>query len=210
VISVAGCTREELVRCVTVLARSEEVKAIEVNLSCPNIAHGGTKYALFSQDPQITEEVIKCIRKETDATLIAKLTPNVTDIAVIARAAENGGADAVSLVNTYLAMAVDAEEMKPLLGNVTGGLSGPAIKPMALRAVWETHKAVSIPVIGIGGIMTGIDVAEFMLCGASAVQVGTANFVDPASPARVLKEFKEYLRRKKIGGLGQIVGKLRT
>jgi len=172
------------------------------------VAHDQTKYKLTAQDPILTEQIIAAVKQQTNIPIIAKLTPNVTDIATIAKAAEAGGADAVSLVNTYIGMAVDAETKKPLLGNVIGGLSGPAIKPLALRAVWEVYKNTSIPIIGIGGIMTGIDVAEFMLCGASAVQVGTANLVDPDTYPKIVQEFKDYLKRHNIKQLDKLIGKI--
>lgn len=209
VVSVAGNSEEEIKKCIQRLDKENFVDAIEVNLSCPNVAHKQTKYRLIAQDPQLTEKMISKIKKATKRPVIAKLTPNVTDIAVIAKAAERAGADAVSLVNTYLAMAVCAKEGKALLGNIVGGLSGPAIKPMALRAVWETYASIKIPIIGMGGIVSGTDVAEFMLCGAKAVQIGTTNFIDPASGRRVLKEFKEYLKGKNIRKARTLVGKLK-
>lgn len=209
VVSVAGATKAEFEECVLELSKRYKPDAIELNLSCPNVAHKGGKHALFSQDENITREIISAIRKKTKTTLIAKLTPNVTDISAIAKAAEDGGADAVSLVNTYLGMAVDAETMKPRLGNVIGGLSGPAIKPLALKAVWDSYRKIKIPIVGIGGIMTGEDVAEFMLCGAAAVQLGTVNFVDPEAPARVLAELAGYLKRKKITKASELVGRLK-
>ncbi len=208
--SVAGEIEEEFVRCTQELTGMECPDAIELNLSCPNVAHKGGENRLFAQDPAVTERIVSAVRRKTTSTLIVKLTPNVTDISETAKAARAGGADAVSLVNTYLGMAVDAEAMKPCLGNVTGGVSGPAIKPMALKAVWDVYNNVDIPVIGIGGIMTGRDAAEFMLCGASAVQVGTVNLVEPTAHERILKEFVAYLRRKKIKRAGALVGKLKT
>jgi dihydroorotate dehydrogenase (NAD+) catalytic subunit len=210
IVSIAGETPEEFVQCAEKLMSTNQPDAIELNLSCPNVNHKGTGSRLFAQDPEITENITREVKNKTGLTVITKLTPNVTDIGKIARAAEKGGADAVSLVNTYFGMAVDAEEMKPVLGNVTGGVSGPAIKPMALRAVWDVYNEVTIPVIGIGGIMTGIDAAEFILAGASAIQVGTANFVDPARCSGVLKELKEYLERKKIKSTMDLVGKLKV
>lgn len=210
VVSIAGFEKSDFTACAAKLSGKNAPDAIEINLSCPNVKHGETKHSLIAQDAQATEEITALVRKETKCALIAKLTPNVTDIAEIARAAEAGGADAVALVNTYFGMAVDAETMKPLLGNVTGGLSGPAIKPMALKAVWDVFRGVKIPVVGIGGVMTGTDVAEFMLAGASAVQVGTANLVDPPAWARILKEFEEYLRRKKLTSVSELVGKLKV
>ena len=210
VVSIAGFSKEDFVLCAGKLSGKNEVDAVEINLSCPNVKHGHTSHSLAAQDPEATGDIVAAVRKKTRSAVIAKLTPNVTDIGAVARAAEKNGADAVSLVNTYFGMAVDAETMEPLLGNVTGGLSGPAIKPMALKAVWDVSRKVDIPVIGIGGIMRGEDVAEFMLCGASAVQVGTANLVDPPACARILHEFEAYLRRKKIDKAGDLVGKLRV
>ncbi|MCK4851873.1 MAG: dihydroorotate dehydrogenase [Candidatus Omnitrophica bacterium] len=209
IVSIAGETKEEFVKCAEELTGRHRPDAIELNISCPNVSHRGGKHCLFSQDPVITERIVSAVRRSTGTTLIVKLSPNVTDIGIIAEAAQNGGADAVSLVNTYFGMAVDAEEMRPCLGNVTGGLSGPAIRPMALKAVRDAYNSVSIPVIGVGGIMTGTDVAGFMLCGASAVQAGTVNLVEPAAYKRILREFIAYLKRKKINRAGDLVGKLR-
>jgi dihydroorotate dehydrogenase (NAD+) catalytic subunit len=208
VVSLAGTSKRELEECAEVLCENKFPAAIELNLSCPNVAHGQTRYALISQDPEATEDVIRAVKRRVKCAVIAKLTPNVTDIAEIAKAAEAGGADAVSLVNTYLGLAVNTETMKPVLGNIVGGLSGPAIKPLALRAVRDAYGAVKIPVIGMGGIMTGTDVAEFMLCGACAVQVGTANLADPAAHNRILGEFKAYLERKKIKSALSLVGRV--
>jgi dihydroorotate dehydrogenase (NAD+) catalytic subunit len=209
IVSIAGFRKKEFIECAKKLSGEDVPDAIEVNLSCPNVAHGTTACGLTSQDPRATEQVVASVRRETKSVIIAKLTPNVTNIAKIAQAAEAGGADAVSLVNTYSAMAVDAEEMKPVLGNITGGLSGPAIKPMALKAVWDVYNSVKIPIIGMGGIMTGTDVAEFMLCGARAVQVGTANLVDPGRYDGILEEFKAYLKRNKIKKASLLTGKLK-
>lgn len=209
VVSIAGNGEKEFIICAEKLSGKNEPDAIEVNLSCPNVSHKETKYALIAQDAKSTEKIISAIRSRTKCPIIAKLTPNVTDIAEIAKAAEGGGAHAVSLVNTYMAMAVDAENMKPVLGNIVGGLSGPAIKPMALKAVRDVYNGVKIPVVGIGGVMTGIDIAEFMLCGATAVQTGTSNLVDPVSYNRILKEFKDYLRKKKKSAKS-IIGKLKS
>lgn len=210
VVSIAGFSKEDFERCAEKLSGKDPVDAIEINLSCPNVKHGHTRHSLIAQDPVATKDIVAAVRKRTKAVLIAKLTPNVTDIGLVAEAAERGGADAVSLINTYFGMAVDPETMEPLLGNVTGGVSGPAIKPMALKAVWDVSRRVRIPVIGIGGIMRGEDVVEFMLCGASAVQVGTANLVDPPACARIIGEFEAYLRRKRIGKARDLIGKLRV
>lgn len=187
IVSIAGTSTEEFIKCVKILAEKDFPAAFELNLSCPNVTHGKTKYKLIAQDPKATEQIVAEVKKQTHSPVIAKLSPNVTDIVEIAKAAEKGGANAVSLVNTYLGMAVDLKNKKPLL---FGGLSGSAIKPLALRAVWEVHKNISIPIIGIGGIMTGADVAEFILCGAQAVQIGTANLIDPDAYIRILQEFK--------------------
>jgi dihydroorotate dehydrogenase (NAD+) catalytic subunit len=209
IVSIAGNGPKGFERCAEQFLDKDSPDAIELNLSCPNVTHAGTRHALIAQDPLATERTVKAVRKKVKCAVIAKLTPNVTDIAEIAEAAENGGADAVSLVNTYFAMAVDPFSMKPLLGNVTGGLSGPAIKPMALKAVWDVYNRVKVPVIGMGGIMNGLDVAEFMVSGASAVQIGTANLADPDSYKRILEEFKAYLK-KRGKDAKTVVGKLKT
>jgi dihydroorotate dehydrogenase (NAD+) catalytic subunit len=172
-----------------ILNQQPVVKGIEINVSCPNVKKGGLQ---FGVDPNLTAEVVKLVRKATSLPLIVKLSPNVTDITVIAKAAEAAGADALSLINTLLGMAIDIKTGKPKLGAITGGLSGPAIKPIAVRMVWQTAKAVKIPVIGIGGIMTGEDALEFLLAGATAIQVGTANFVDTQAPLRIAEEIKAY------------------
>jgi dihydroorotate dehydrogenase (NAD+) catalytic subunit len=209
VISISGADKKEFVECAGRISEKGFPHAIELNLSCPNVEHGGTKHRLVAQDAVATEHIVKAVRKKTKCDIIAKLTPNVTDIASIAMAAEAGGANAVALVNTYMGMAVDPETMKPILGNIIGGLSGPAIKPMALKAVRDVYLAVKIPVIGVGGIMKGTDVAEFMLCGATAVQTGTVNLVDPAGQGRILEEFKIYLKRQGIKKAKDLIGKLK-
>jgi len=209
IINIAGNSVEDFVNCVDVLAEKNFPHAFELNLSCPNVEHQQSKYRLLAQDPNLTEQIVRAVKDKVQQPVVVKLTPNVTDIAEIAKAAEQGGADAISLVNTYLGMAVDANTMRPLLGNVIGGLSGPAIKPLALRAVWEVYNKISIPIIGIGGIMSGIDVAEFMLCGASAVQIGTANLVDPNAYTRITEEFNDYLAAKKISELDHLIGKVK-
>lgn len=209
IVSVAGFCEEEFIECVERLAPINP-DAIELNLSCPNVQHEGTRYKLISQDPESAGKIVSSVRKKTKTVLIAKLSPNVTDITLIAKAVEEAGIDAVSLVNTYSAMAVDANSMTPVLGNITGGLSGPAIKPMALKAVWDVYNSVKIPIIGIGGIMTGIDAVEFMLCGASAAQIGTANFVDPDAYTRILTEVKDYLKKKNIKNVNDLVGRLKV
>ncbi|MDP8299072.1 MAG: dihydroorotate dehydrogenase [Candidatus Tantalella remota] len=209
VISISGANKKEFVECADIVAEKNFPHAVELNLSCPNVEHGGTKHRLIAQDAAATERLVKAVRRKIKCDLIAKLTPNVTDITSIAMAAEAGGADAVALVNTYMGMAVDAETRKPVLGNIAGGLSGPAIKPMALKAVRDAYLAVKIPVIGIGGIMKGTDVVEFMLCGATAVQVGTVNLVDPAGQGRILREFETYLKRHRVKKAKDLIGKLK-
>lgn len=180
---------EEIARKVSV----DGVDMIELNISCPNVKEGGQA---FGVRPSSVEEVTSAVRKNTDKPLIVKLTPNVSDIADNARAAEAGGADAVSLINTVGGMAVDAVRRRPVLANICGGLSGPAVKPIALKMVYETYKAVGIPIIGMGGITTGRDVAEFLLAGASAVQVGTANIAEPMAAKRIITELDDFLDRQ--------------
>lgn len=208
IVSIAGNGEKEFTSCAEAL-KEINPDGIELNLSCPNVKHGGTKAVLIAQDAQATGQIIRSVRKITKNLLIVKLTPNVTDITQIAKASEKARADAISLVNTFSGMAVDVDTMKPVLGNIIGGLSGPAIKPLALKIVRDAHKAVKIPIIGIGGIISGRDVAEFMLCGACAVQVGTSNLIDPDSQKRILKEFTDYLKEKRIKKAAAIVGKLK-
>ncbi len=209
VISVAGSTEKELEECVIELLKNYIPDAIELNLSCPNVQHKGAKARLFSQDADTVKNIVKKIKKraKNKCLIISKITPNVTDIAEIAKAAEKGGSDAVSLVNTYLGMKIDINKKKPFLGNIQGGLSGPAIKPMAVRAVWEVRKNVTIPIIGMGGIMTGDDAVEFILAGANAVQVGTANFVDPTATEKVITGIEAYMKRQKIKTITALQGK---
>jgi len=181
------------------------VAAYEVNISCPNVDEGGMA---FGTSCAPAAAVTAAVRAVTKRPLIVKLSPNVTDITEIARAVEDAGADAVSLVNTLLGMAIDAETRRPRLARVVGGLSGPAIKPVALRMVWQVARAVAVPVIGVGGIMTGEDAVEFLLAGASAVQVGTANFVDPTSTMRVLDGLTEYCVRHGVARVSDLIGAL--
>jgi dihydroorotate dehydrogenase (NAD+) catalytic subunit len=193
--AVAACTNE-----------AEGIAALEANISCPNVQHGGM---LFSSDPRLTFEVVERVRKETPLPLIVKLSPNVTDITIIARAAEDAGADAVSLINTLLGMAIDLETRRPRLPLGCGGLSGPAIKPVALRMVWQVAQTVHIPVIGIGGITTGEDALEFLVAGATACQVGTASFADPGACRRIVEEMRHYLQRHQIPTVAELCGTLR-
>jgi dihydroorotate dehydrogenase (NAD+) catalytic subunit len=193
--NIAGDSAKEYAELAKILNKESGIKGIEINISCPNVKKGGITFGI---DPDLTAEVVRSVRQSTSLPVIAKLTPNVTDIAAIAKAAEAAGADAVSLINTLLGTAIDIETRKPKLGATTGGLSGPAIKPIAVRMVWEVAQMVKIPVIGIGGIMTGEDAIEFFLAGASAVQVGTANFVDTQAPIRIVEEIKSYLNSHKL------------
>lgn len=187
------------------LGSAQGVHALEMNISCPNKEAG---WCVFGTDPRVTAEVVRAVRQATDRTLIVKLSPNVTDIALMARVAADSGADAVSLINTLTGMAVDVETRRPRLANVVGGLSGPAIKPIALRMVWEVSRAVSIPVIGMGGIMSATDALEFLLVGAAAVAVGTANFINPAATIAIIEGMEGFCRDKGIADLRGFIGSL--
>jgi len=205
IVNVSGHTVEEYVRVIERLERESSVAGYEVNISCPNVDAGGMA---FGTDCLAATQVTAACRAATKRTLIVKLSPNVTDIASIARGVESAGADAVSLINTLLGMAIDATTRKPKLARIVGGLSGPAIKPVALRMVWQVAGAVSIPVIGMGGIMDATDAAEFLLAGATAVAVGTANFVDPTATVRVVDGLTEYCRRHGVRRVAELVGAL--
>lgn len=205
IVNVSGHTAAEYAHVIERLEREPGVAGYEVNISCPNVDAGGMA---FGTECSPAADVVSRCRRATGRTLIVKLSPNVTDIAEIARAVEYAGADAVSLINTLLGMAIDSETRRPKLARAVGGLSGPAIKPIALRMVWEVAKALSIPVIGIGGIMRGEDAVEFMLAGASAVQVGTANFVDPTSTMRMIDGIAEYCHRHSISAAAHLTGAL--
>jgi len=201
IVNFFGDTIEEYVEAAERLGSVEGIHALEMNISCPNRQAG---WSLFGTDPVMTRDVVSAVRKATDVTLIVKLSPNVTDIAYMAKTAEDAGADALSLINTLTGMAVDLETKRPRLANVTGGLSGPAIKPVALRMVWECYRKVSIPIIGMGGIVTAEDALEFILCGASAVAVGTGNFINPRSTMDILEGIRSYLssnNEKSVEGL---------
>ena len=203
VVNVAGNTIDEYVAVVETLGDS--VDMLELNISCPNVKVGGMA---FGVDEKAAFEATEAAKKAAKIPLIVKLSPNVTDVAAIAKAVENGGADAVSLINTLLGMRVDINKRKPILANNFGGLSGPAIKPIALRMVYQVAQAVKIPVIGMGGISSGADAIEFMLAGASAVAVGTAGFIDPYVWVRIIAEIEEYLTKNNINDINEIVGKL--
>ena len=184
-----------------------EVAGIEVNISCPNVKAGGIAFGVV---PETAAEVIKAVRKATSKPLMVKLSPNVTDITQIARAVEGAGADSLSLVNTITGMSIDIETRRPKLANITGGLSGPAIKPVALRMVWQVAQSVKIPVIGVGGIVCAEDAIEFLIAGAVAVQVGTANFVNPHATIDIIEGIERFLREKKISSLRDIISTLET
>ncbi len=203
--NIAGKNEQEFVDMAALLGRAEGLAGMELNLSCPNVA-GGVD---FATDPEVTRRVVRRVREVCPLPLIAKLTPNVTDIVAIARAAAEGGADALSLVNTFIGMAVDWKRRRPILGNITGGLSGPAIKPLALRLVWHTARQVPIPIIGVGGIATLDDVMEFLVAGASAVQLGTVNFYDPTASMRILDGLPEALRQLGAQSVREVVGTLK-
>jgi dihydroorotate dehydrogenase (NAD+) catalytic subunit len=205
--NVFGYTRPEYEQTIEVLNQGEGISAYELNVSCPNTAQGGIQ---FGSDPHLLDEVVRTAKRATTRPLIVKLSPNVTSIAQMAYVAQEAGADAISLVNTFLAMAIDAEARRPRIANVTAGLSGPAIKPIALRMVYDAAHAVKIPVIGMGGIATAVDVVEFMLAGASAVQVGTASFFDPVATETLVEELTEYCREHRIERLADLTGGLLT
>jgi dihydroorotate dehydrogenase (NAD+) catalytic subunit len=203
IVNICGSTLNEYVEVARVLSDAEGVAALELNISCPNIKEGGIQFGCSLAG---THDVVSAIRKVTRLPLIPKLTPNVTDVASFARAAEDAGADAVSLVNTFLAMAIDIETRRPKLSNVMGGLSGPAIRPIAVRMVYECSRAVKIPIIGMGGIASANDVIEFLLAGASAVQVGTANFADPFIWATLTSGLDAYMTRHGIARVSDLIG----
>lgn len=205
IVNVSGHTLDEYVRVVERLEDESAVDAYEVNISCPNVDAGGMT---FGTDPEQAALVTSTLRALTKRPLILKLTPNVTDITLIARTVQDAGADAVSLINTLLGMAIDAKRRRPKLARVVGGLSGPAVKPVALRMVWETHQAVDIPIIGMGGISSGEDAIEFMLAGATAVAVGAASFVDPRASVRVLEGIVAYCREQGISQTSELIGAL--
>ncbi|HXM42481.1 MAG TPA: dihydroorotate dehydrogenase [Bryobacteraceae bacterium] len=204
--NVFGYSTEDYVEVVRVLESAEGLAGYELNVSCPNTQHGGI---YFSSDPALLAEVVGAVKRVARRPLMVKLSPNVAAIEPLARAAEESGADAISLVNTFVALAIDARTRQPRLGAGFGGLSGPAIKPIALRLVYQAAQAVKIPVIGLGGIASGEDAAEFLVAGASAVQVGTATFWDPHSPLRVARELGRFLRKQGIGNVAEIVGTLK-
>jgi dihydroorotate dehydrogenase (NAD+) catalytic subunit len=205
--NIYGTTIEEYAALAERIDGLDGVSAVEVNISCPNVKAGGV---VFGVDPSAAARVVAEVRKKTRKTVIVKLSPNVTDITLIARSVEQAGADAVSLINTLTGMAIDSETRRPKLANITGGLSGPAIKPVALRMVWQVARVVRVPVIGIGGIRKAEDALEFFLAGATAVQIGTANFIDPQTALHVIAGIERYLREHDIANIADLVGTLQS
>lgn len=205
VVNVSGASIDDYVAVCEKLAPLDKINAIEVNISCPNVKQGGMAFGTTAAG---AAQVTKAVREAFPKTLIVKLSPNVTDITEIARAVEAEGADSVSLINTLLGMAIDVERRKPYLSTITGGLSGAAVRPVAVRMVWQVAKAVNIPVIGLGGIMNGRDAIEFMLAGATAIEVGTANFIDPTVTVKIVDYMNEYCERHGIKDINEIIGQI--
>lgn len=205
IVNVSGSTIEDYMATAERIAELDKIPAIELNISCPNVKEGGMAFGVTCAG---AAEVVRAVRKVYPKTLIVKLSPNVTDITEIARAVEVEGADSISMINTLLGMAIDVKSRKPILSTVTGGLSGPAVKPVALRMVWQTAKVVSIPIIGMGGISSCEDAIEFLLAGASAVQVGTYNFVDPAITTKIASGIEDYLVQNNMTDVSQLIGGL--
>lgn len=203
IVNVSGATIDDYVAVCEKLTPLDKINAIEVNISCPNVKQGGMAFGTTADG---AAQVARAVRKAFPKTVIIKLSPNVTDITEIARAVEAEGADAVSLINTLLGMAIDVERQRPYLSTITGGLSGPAVRPVAVRMVWQVAKSVNIPVVGLGGIMNGRDAIEFMLAGARAIQVGTANFVDPSVTMKIIDYMEDYCQRHGISDINDIVG----
>ncbi len=207
IVNIYGKTVADYARLAARIDDLADVSGVEVNISCPNVKEGGVA---FGADPALAREVVAAVRERTAKHLMVKLSPNVTDSALIARQAEAAGADSLSVINTITGMAIDLAARRPMLANVTGGLSGPAIKPIALRMVWQVAQAVDIPVVGVGGIMSADDALEFIVAGATAVQVGTANFVNPDSTIRILDGMEQWLNREGIDDVNRLVGTLQT
>ena len=205
IVNVSGSSIETYVECAEKIAELEKIPAIELNISCPNVKQGGMAFGVTASG---AAEVVKAVRKAYPKTLIVKLSPNVTDITEIARAVEAEGADAVSMINTMMGMAIDAEKRKPILSTITGGLSGPCVKPVELIMVWQTSKAIQIPIIGLGGISSWKDAVEFMLAGASAIQIGTYNFVDPTISIKVIDGLNDYCDRHGFKSVTELTGAL--
>lgn len=205
VVNFFGESLQEYVQLARNLCSHSGIAALEMNISCPNVEKGGLE---FGRDPRVTYKVVKAVRREVDIPLWVKLTPNVTDIVAMAKAAEEAGADALSLINTLTGMAINIRERRPMLGNITGGLSGPAIKPVALRMVWQVASGVSIPVIGVGGITRAEDVVEFMIAGACATQVGTANFISPEIMSEIIDDLTPLLKDLGVEDIKELIGSL--
>lgn len=205
--NVFGYTRDDYEQTIQILEQGEGIAAYELNVSCPNTAHGGIQ---FGSDPHSLDELVRKVRRATQRPLIVKLSPNVTSIGQMAHVAQEAGADALSLVNTFVGMAIDPEARKPRIANVTAGLSGPAIKPIALRMVYDASKAVKIPIIGMGGISSAADIIEFMLAGASAIEIGTASYWDPCATEKIVEELKRWCADREIGNIAELTGGLRT
>ncbi len=216
IVSIMGYSVEEFLAVTKSLEKTGGFDGYELNLSCPNVSYGTNKtnvyesVRMFAHDEKLIEEVVAAVRNVTKKTVIAKLGPDVSDIGKMARAAERAGADAVSLINTLIAMVIDVKTRRPVLANKTGGLSGPCIRPVAVRMTWDAAKAVKIPVIGMGGIMNTHDALEFLIAGASAIQVGTANFLNPAASMEILDGLKEWMRKENIRSLKEIIGSIRV
>lgn len=205
IVNVSGSQVEDYIATAERINALERIPAIELNISCPNVKEGGMAFGVTCAG---AASVVRAVRAVYDKTLIVKLSPNVTDITEIARAVEAEGADAVSMINTLLGMAIDAERRRPVLSTVTGGLSGPAVKPIALRMVWQTAQAIKVPIIGMGGIATASDAIEFLLAGASAIEVGTYNFVDPTATVKIVDGIEDYMRRHGFSSVQDLVGAL--
>jgi len=201
--NVAGESEEENSKIVRALENAEQIKAIELNVSCPNVKQGGM---IFGTNPKLLSRLVKVVRNNTTKTLIVKLSPNVTDITEMAKIAESEGADVISAINTLLGMAIDINKRKPVLSNVFGGLSGPAVKPVGLRVIWQLYESVKIPLIGIGGILTYKDVLEYIFAGASAVQVGTANFVNTRAAEKIATDLENYCKKNNISNIKNLIG----
>jgi len=203
IVNVSGSSIEEYCSVAEQVNELAHIPAIELNISCPNVKKGGMG---FGTKPDMAAQVVEAVRKVYNKTLIVKLTPNVTDITEIARAVEAAGADSVSLINTVLGMAIDVERQRPYLSTITGGLSGPCVKPLAVRMVWQVAHAVKIPVVGLGGISTAADALEFLMAGAKAVEVGTANFIDPTVTVKIIEGLEDYCKRHDIKDINEIIG----
>lgn len=206
-VNVSGSTIEEYIACAEIINELDHIPGIELNISCPNVKEGGMA---FGTSCASIEAVVSAVRKVYHKTMVVKLSPNVTDIGELARSAEASGADSLSLINTLMGMAIDAESRRPILATITGGLSGPAVKPIALRQVWEVAKSVKVPIIGMGGIMNATDAIEFFLAGASAIQVGTANYLDPTITLKIIDGIDDYLNRHKYSSIKDIIGGLQV